>query len=820
MKTLFVDVILPLPLPQLFTYRVPQNLNNSVQERVRVVVQFGRSKMYSGLVANIHEKAPENYQAKYIEQVLDDKPIVLSFQLKFWKWLAKYYMCSLGEVLNVALPSGFKLSSETILHIHPSFEGDYKILNDKEYLVAEALENNDQLTLQEVSDILGQKTIMPIIKNLIEKRVAISAEDLKLRYKPKIVEYVRFTQKYRIEENLREGFNVLSRAPKQLEVLMTYIKLSTWHSLDPKEIKKTQLYKEAEASLSQLKSLIEKGFLEIYEKEEGRLSSFSKEIDKENELNEFQVEALSSIKDQFEKLPVVLLHGITSSGKTELYIQLAKEQIKKGKKVIYLVPEIGLTTQLVNRLKVRFGDRLGVYHSKFSQNERVEIWNNAIFNDSYDIIIGARSTLFVPLDNLGLIIVDEEHESSYKQYDPQPRYHAKDAAIVLGIQTNAKVLLGSATPSIESYYNAKKEKIGLVSLTQRFGNVELPQIHVADLKESHKNHMMKADLSSELYEAMKVVLERKEQVILFQNRRGFSPVMRCETCGWMPECKSCDITLTYHKFKNQLSCHYCGYALPVPKNCGKCGSEKLRLAGFGTEKVEEDLEIFFPDHKIMRMDLDTTRNKNSYQRIIQDFEDGEIDVLVGTQMISKGLDFDKVSLVGILSADTMLSYPDFRAFEKSYQLMTQVAGRSGRKSKRGHVIVQAFEPNHFIIRKLVEGDYEGMVKDQLIHRKQFDYPPYSRMIKLTLKHKIQQTVQSASQNLVFDLRKILGSRVLGPETPGISRIRNLYLENIIVKLPKSGSNEEMKAKINAVIKDFSNQTQFRSLRVVIDVDPI
>lgn len=820
MKTLFVDVILPLPLPQLFTYRVPQNLNNSVQERVRVVVQFGRSKMYSGLVANIHEKAPENYQAKYIEQVLDDKPIVLSFQLKFWKWLAKYYMCSLGEVLNVALPSGFKLSSETILHIHPSFEGDYKILNDKEYLVAEALENNDQLTLQEVSDILGQKTIMPIIKNLIEKRVAISAEDLKLRYKPKIVEYVRFTQKYRIEENLREGFNVLSRAPKQLEVLMTYIKLSTWHSLDPKEIKKTQLYKEAEASLSQLKSLIEKGFLEIYEKEEGRLSSFSKEIDKENELNEFQVEALSSIKDQFEKLPVVLLHGITSSGKTELYIQLAKEQIKKGEKVIYLVPEIGLTTQLVNRLKVRFGDRLGVYHSKFSQNERVEIWNNAIFNDSYDIIIGARSTLFVPLDNLGLIIVDEEHESSYKQHDPQPRYHAKDAAIVLGIQTNAKVLLGSATPSIESYYNAKKEKIGLVSLTQRFGNVELPQIHVADLKESHKNHMMKADLSSELYEAMKVVLERKEQVILFQNRRGFSPVMRCETCGWMPECKSCDITLTYHKFKNQLSCHYCGYALPVPKNCGKCGSEKLRLAGFGTEKVEEDLEIFFPDHKIMRMDLDTTRNKNSYQRIIQDFEDGEIDVLVGTQMISKGLDFDKVSLVGILSADTMLSYPDFRAFEKSYQLMTQVAGRSGRKRKRGHVIVQAFEPNHFIIRKLVEGDYEGMVKDQLIHRKQFDYPPYSRMIKLTLKHKIQQTVQSASQNLVFDLRKILGSRVLGPETPGISRIRNLYLENIIVKLPKSGSNEEMKVKINAVIKDFSNQTQFRSLRVVIDVDPI
>jgi len=820
MKTLFVDVILPLPLPQLFTYRVPQAMTESIQVRVRVVVQFGKSKMYSGLVAKIHYRAPENYQAKYIDQILDEKPIVHEFQLKFWNWLAEYYLCSLGEVLNAALPSGFKLNSETILHIHPGFLGDFKLLNDKEYLVAEALENNDQLTLQEVSDILGQKTIMPIIKNLIEKRVAISAEDLKLRYKPKIVDYIRLTPNYRIEENLKNGFNELSRAPKQLEVLMTYVKMSGWHTSTPKEIKKTQLYKEADASLAQVKSLVEKNYFEIYEKEEGRVSSFSKEIDQENVLNAQQEQGLKELKSQFSTFPVVLLHGITSSGKTELYIHLAKEQIKLGKKVIYLVPEIGLTTQLVNRLKVRFGDRLGVYHSKFNENERVEIWNNAIFKDKYDIIIGARSTLFVPLENLGLIIVDEEHESSYKQHDPQPRYHAKDAAIVLGMQTGAKVLLGSATPSIESYYNAKHKKIGFVSMSRRYGDVDLPEIHVADLKEAQKQRMMKADLSPELYEAMKIVLEKKEQVILFQNRRGFSPIMRCETCGWMPECKSCDITLTYHKFRNQLSCHYCGYAIPVPKSCGKCGSEKLRLAGFGTEKVEEDLEVFFPDHKIKRMDLDTTRNKNAYQRIIQDFEDGEIDVLVGTQMISKGLDFDNVSLVGVLSADNMLSYPDFRAFEKSYQLMTQVAGRAGRKSKRGHVIIQSYEPNHFIINKVVEGDYIGMVKDQLIHRKQFDYPPYSRMIKITLKHKMQQTVKNASQNLVFDLRKILGGRVLGPETPGISRIRNLYLENILIKLPKTGSNKELKSRISSVLSEFCNQKQFRALRVVIDVDPL
>lgn len=819
MKTLFVDVIVPLALPQLFTYRVPQALSEQVQERVRVVVQFGRNKYYSGLVAKVHEKAPEAYQAKYIDEVLDTQPIIHEYQLKFWRWLAEYYMCSLGEVMNTALPSGFKLNSETTLHVHPAFDQDYRSLTDKEYLVAEALENNEKLTLQEVADILGQKTIMPIIKSMIEKRVIISAEDLKLRFKPKVVDFVRLTQSYRIEENLQSIFNELSKAPKQLEVLMTYVKLSKWHTSEPREIKKTELYKEAAASLAQVKALVDKKVLEVYEKEEGRISSFDVDIDRENEFTEQQVEAFARLKSEFKKQAVTLLHGVTSSGKTEIYIQLAKEHIAAGKKVMFLVPEIGLTTQLVNRLKVRFGDRLGVYHSKFNENERVEIWNNTLA-DQYDIVIGARSTLFVPLDEIGLIIVDEEHESSYKQHDPQPRYHARDAAVVLANQIGAKVLLGSATPALESYFNASKERFGLVSMEKRFGNVQLPEVFVADLKEAYEKYLMKANLSPDLFDAISASLRNNEQIILFQNRRGFSPVMQCETCGWTPECKSCDISLTYHKYRNQLSCHYCGYSHAVPAKCGRCGSAKMKLAGFGTEKVEEDLEIYFPDSKIVRMDLDTTRNKNAYQRIISEFESGEIDILVGTQMISKGLDFDNVGLVGILSADNMLRYPDFRAYERSYQLMTQVAGRAGRKHKRGKVIIQAFEPDHLIVRKVVEGDYIGMVKDQLIHRKLFNYPPYSRMIKITVKHRDQSTVKNGANTLVRELRKLLGDRILGPETPSIARIRNLYLENIIIKLPKNRPNKETKARIRSIIDGFTNQKPFKSLRVVIDVDPV
>lgn len=819
METLFVDVVIPFSLPQLFTYRVPRSMNNQVQERVRVVVQFGKSKMYSALVAKVHTSAPQNYEAKYIESVLDSEPIVLDFQLKFWQWIAQYYMCSLGEVMNTALPSGFKLNSETILHIHPAFDGDFRALNDKEYVVAEALQNHDKLTLAEVGDILGQKTIVPLIKSLVEKRVAISAEDLKLRFKPKMVEYVRFTPQYREEENLRELFDTLSRAPKQLELLMQYVKLSAWHSQQPKELKKVSFYKEAGGSLSQVKALVDKDVFEIYSKEEGRVSVFNTDQISDPELSEEQQATVESMNQQFKEKPVVLLHGVTSSGKTEVYINLAKQEIADGKKVLFLVPEIALTTQLVNRLKVRFGNRLGVYHSKFNENERVEIWNNALL-DKYDVVIGARSTLFVPLQNIGLIIVDEEHETSYKQYDPQPRYHARDAAVVLGNQIGAKVILGSATPSMETFYNAQKELYGKAEMLKRFSDVKLPEIFVADVKEAYKNQVMKANISPDLFDAIMEALRLKKQVILFQNRRGFSPVMRCENCGWTPECRACDISLTYHKYRNQLSCHYCAYATPVPNRCGRCGSAKMRLAGFGTEKVEEDLELFFPDAKIVRMDLDTTRNKNSYSRILSQFEDREIDILVGTQMISKGLDFDHVSLVGILSADNMLAYPDFRAYERSYQLMTQVAGRAGRKGKRGKVIIQSFEPEHLIIRKVVEGDYLGMIKDQLVHRKQFNYPPFSRIIRITLKHRDQNTVRIGSQALAKQLRALLSNRVLGPETPSISRIRNLYLENIVIKLPKSRSNNQLKSKLNEVFEKFSNQKAYRSIRLSIDVDPV
>ncbi|UTW64696.1 primosomal protein N' [bacterium SCSIO 12741] len=820
MVTLFVDVILPLPLNRLYTYRVPRGLNDQIQERTRVVVQFGKSKLYSALVARVHEHPPQDYQAKYIDEILDDAPIIYPEQLKFWEWMSDYYLCSMGEVMLSALPSGLNLSSQTILQIHPDFDGDFSELNDKEYLVSEALENQEKLTLQEISEILGQKTVMPLVKRLIEQKVAISEEDLKLKYKPQMVDWVRLTPSCQQEEVLQEKFDELSRAPKQLEVLMTYIKLSGWHTANPKPVKKTELYQAAEASLAQVKSLVEKGVLEVYAEELGRVGEFEDADETDFPLNEHQEKALEELRINLNEKPVTLLHGVTSSGKTELYIQLARECIRQGKQVLYLVPEIALTTQLVNRLKHRFGNRMGVYHSRFNVNERVEIWNRALADDGYDVVIGARSTLFVPMPRLGLIIVDEEHETSFKQFDPAPRYHARDSAVVLASIYKAQVLLGSATPAIETYRNAQTGKFGLVSVKKRHGNIQLPEIFVDDLTKAYKRKEMKANLGPMLFQAMEEALENKEQIILFRNRRGFSPTLRCQTCGWVPQCKNCDISLTYHKYRDQLSCHYCGFHQHVPHTCPACGGHEIKLAGFGTERVEEDLSLLFPKARIARMDLDTTRNKNSYQRMLSDFEAGDTDILVGTQMITKGLDFDRVSLVGILSADNMLHYPDFRAFERSYHLMAQVAGRAGRKNKRGKVIIQSFEPEHFIIRKVIDNDYEGMVKDQLVHRRQFNYPPYSRIVLITLKHRSRELNQDAARQLARILRGRFGDRILGPETPAIARIRNLYHENILIKLSRDSSNAQLKIELLELLDEFRKSPNYKAVRLVINVDPL
>lgn len=820
MKTLFADIVIPLPLKRLYTYRIPAAYNDVVKERARVVVQFGKSKLYSGLVVKIHEKAPDAYQAKYIEDVLDLQPIVTEHQLKFWHWLANYYMCTLGEVYNVALPAGLKLSSETILLPHPDFDNDYRGLNDKEFLVAEALHENENLTLKEISNILSIKTIMPIVKGLIEKKVAISDEDLKLRYKPKVEEYVRLTSSCRDESILRAKFDELGKAPKQLELLLHYIKLSKWHSEKPKEVKKVLLYKAANSSLAQLKGLIDKDILEIYEKEEGRISPFTKEEEITPNLNGFQTKAFEQIKESFVKNDVVLLHGITSSGKTEIYLQLIQEQLNKGKTILYLVPEIALTTQLVNRLKKRLGKILGVYHSKFNENERVEIWNKTIENNDYKILIGARSTLLLPMHNLGLIIVDEEHETSYKQHEPAPRYNARDASIILAKQHGAKVLLGSATPSIESFRNAKRGKFGYVELNKRFGDLQLPEMILAHLGEAKKKKTLKANLTPELFHAISTALEQKEQIILFKNRRGFSPFLKCKECGWIPQCKSCDISLTYHKFKNQLNCHYCGYASGVPNRCDACGSHELEMLGFGTEKVEEELEILFPSANIQRLDLDTTRNKNAYQKILLDFENGEIDILVGTQMITKGLDFDNVSLVGILGADDMLHYPDFRAFERAFQTMEQVSGRAGRKNKKGKVIIQTFDPDHSIIQKLIAHNYIGMVDQEMEHRRQFAYPPFTRLIRITVKNKNESNCDIDAQLLSSELRKYLHAGVLGPEKPSISRIRNWYLQNILIKFSKNDKQNEEKKMLLEVLDELQSEKKLTASRIVLDVDPI
>ena len=820
MTTKFVDIILPLALPKLYTYRVPSIYNDMIKARTRVVVQFGRNKLYSGLVVSIHETAPEQYQAKYIDEILDLEPIVTEHQLKFWDWIAAYYMCTLGEVYNTALPSGLKLSSETVLLPHPDFDDDYRKLTDKEYLVAEALGSHQKLSLKEIANILSQKTIMPIIKSLIEKKVAISEEDLKLKYKAKIIEYIRLTRECRDEAVLKIKFDDLVKAPKQLEVLLQYIKLSQWHTDKPKEVKKTELYKKSGASLSQVKSLMDKNILEIYEKEEGRLSSFEKEDKQIPELNQFQKNALQSIEKQFKTQDVVLLHGVTSSGKTEVYLKLIEKALSEGKNVLYLVPEIALTTQLVHRLKKRLGETLGVYHSKFNENERVEIWNKTLKNDQYRILIGARSTLFLPINNLGLIIVDEEHETSFKQHDPAPRYHSRDAVIVLGRQQKAKILLGSATPSIESYRNAERGKYGYVELSQRFGERSLPEMKVANISDAMKRKSMKSHLTPELHDSISNALAKKEQIILFKNRRGFSPYLKCTECGWIPECKSCDISLTYHKYKNQLNCHYCGYASAVPNKCGACGSADLKLLGFGTEKIEEDLEILFPEARIQRMDLDTTRSKNAYHRILIDFENGDIDILVGTQMVTKGLDFDNVSLVGVLSADDMLHHPDFRAYERSFQTMEQVAGRAGRKNKSGKVIIQSHEPDHFIIQSVLKHDYKGMVKDQIVHRRQFNYPPFTRLLKVTVKNRTEIVCDEHAKLLSQKLRQAMGVGVLGPEKPSISRIRNWYLQHILIKFPKNANQKKEKKIMKDVLFELQSEKAISTSRVVINVDPV
>lgn len=824
-KTYFVNVILPLALPRTFTYRLPQEWNDFIQIGQRVIVEFGRGKkQYSAIVEKIHEQAPTNYQAKYIEAILDESPILHQNQLDFWWWISEYYMSPIGDVMNASLPGGLRLASETRVLLHPNYQELVNELSDEEYILVEALEVRNVLDLSEISQILGIKHVHSKVKNLIEKRVVMTEEEIKQRFKPKMIDYVKLTKNAAKESRLKEIFEELERAPKQLEALMTYIQMAKYYSQELKEVKKLDLQKAVQGTSSLINELVKKDVFELYQVEAGRLQT-SAATQSRKELNEFQQKAFAEIKHHYQQQDVVLLHGVTSSGKTEIYIKLIEEAVKSGKQVLYLLPEIALTTQIVLRLQAIFGEKVGVYHSRFNENERVEVWNNVLkFNpghfEDFQIILGARSSLFLPFSQLGLVIIDEEHENTFKQYDPSPRYQARDAAIVLAKMQNAKVLLGSATPSVESYRNTQEGKYGLVSLNKRHGKVQLPEILVADIKEATRKKKMKSHFSPELLKMMEECLEENKQVILFQNRRGYSPIMMCESCGNSPTCVNCDVSLTYHKFQKQLNCHYCGYHIKLPNTCPSCGDTNLHVKGFGTEKIEEELAIFLPEAKIARMDLDTTRAKKAYHQIITSFQEKEIDILVGTQMVTKGLDFEDVGLVGVLNADNMLHFPDFRAFERSYQLMSQVAGRAGRKGKRGKVLIQTFNPEHQIIRQVIDSDYLGMYKNELIDRRNFQYPPFYRLIHLTLRHRDKSKLHAAAHHLARELKKKFGDRVLGPEEPGIARIRNYYHQNIMLKIEKQASPKKAKEILNKQLEAFAVHKDYKSVRVGIDVDPM
>ena len=825
--TLFADILLPLPIEGTFTYRVPYDLNEFIVVGQRVSVQFGRKKIYAGLVKKLHTTVPQDYMPKYIITLLDEKPIVNNIQLRFWEWMSSYYMSTEGEVMNAALPAAFKLASESKIVLSPTFIPDFDILNTFEYQVTEALLEKKKLTVDEISKLVGYQKVLPLLKTMIEHKIIVMEEELKDIYKPKIVKFVSIAKEFTNESKLQEIMDELGkRAHKQVELLITFIAMAGFPLDEDKFVKQSDLLKKAGGSQSALKSLLNKNILILTDKTVSRFDD-AKDNDSKQKLtlSPHQSVAHENILKLFNNHNVVLLHGVTSGGKTEVYIKLISEAIKQGKQVLYMLPEIALTTQIINRLRKYFGDAVGVYHSRYNNMERAEVWNNIIGRDDneihskYSIILGPRSSLFLPYKNLGLIIVDEEHDSSYKQFDPAPRYNARDAAIYLATLHNAKVLLGSATPAIESYYNATSGKYGLVEITQRFGGVKLPKVVVVNLREEQKRRMMKSHFSSVLLTHMQETIESGHQVILFQNRRGFSLRIECDVCHWVPQCKNCDVTLTYHKYSELLKCHYCGYSTTVPPVCHDCGNTGLKMQGFGTEKVVEELGLLLPEVKIDRMDLDTTRSKNAFHRIISDFESKRTDILTGTQMVTKGLDFDNVQVVGVLSADNMLSFPDFRAHERSFQLMAQVSGRAGRKDKQGMVIIQAWKPDHPILRDVVNHDYVSMYTRQLEERKKFNYPPYFRLIIIRMKHKKAEILNEGAAVLTRDLREKFGKLVYGPEYPLVGRVRNFYIKQTLLKIPKRANLSEVKSNIYKSLIRTKTIAKYRSIIVQFDVDP-
>lgn len=822
-KTLFVDVLLPIAVRNSFTYRVPFELNDSIAIGMRVVVPFGKGKLYTGICIRVHEEIPQKYQAKFIEHLLDEKPITTKKQHQFWEWVASYYMAPIGDVVNASLPSNLKLASETKIVLHPDFNPSKRFENDRFNQIIETLEIKQVLDIKTIAEILKIKTVQPIIKQLLEAKVIISQEELKDKFTPKTSTFYFLAPEFQSPTKLEELIGKLDaqkNKQKQVDAILTFVQLSNPEIGYHLPIAQKKL-EEKNISKSTLSTLVKNQLFVVEKLLIDRLQKESNDLKEFKQLSDNQSKAINEIRSVWNEKDVCLLHGVTGSGKTEIYIELIQEQLEQGKQVLFLLPEIALTTQLIQRLSLYFGEAVGVYHSRFNQNERVEIWNHVLNNDpnKYRIIMGARSSIFLPFADLGLIIIDEEHENSFKQYDPSPRYNARDAAIVLGLLYKSKVLLGSATPSIESYYNAKTNKYGLVELTGRFGGIQLPEIFCADIKQEKRDKTMLSHISSFLMNEIDKELTNGGQIILFQNRRGYTPSWNCEVCNWTPHCTNCDVSLTYHKTSNTLKCHYCGFTTMPVGTCGHCGSNRLRMIGFGTEKIEDELALIYPTKTIERLDLDTTRSKNAYQDLIYRFEEGIIDILIGTQMITKGLDFDNVRLVGILDADMLLNRPDFRAYERSYQLMSQVAGRAGRKGKRGNVIIQTGQPDHWIIKKVIEHDYVSFYETELVERKNFLYPPFFKLIQITLKHKDQNQLNLSAFELAENLKKIFKERILGPEFPLVARINNLFLKKITLKIEKEFSHKQVKEKIQSIIDEFYVTPSNKSVQISIDVDP-
>ena len=812
----FVEVILPLSLAKTFTYRVSETEFHYIKKGMRVAVPFGKSKIYTALVIETHQNQPTLYDAKEIHQILDEKPIVNELQIAHWQWIASYYMCAIGDVYRGAMPSALLLESETIISQKSTNFVDESTLSDEEYLIYQALQQQSSLKVQDIISILNKKNIFPIIQKLIDKNILVLQEEIQESYKPKLIRYIRLRSQYDSNEGLGELLEALKNAGKQKEIVLMYFQLT---ASEKKPIAVKKLIETANSTAATIKALIDKDIFEEYYIQEDRINFQGKIKEELLQLSQTQATAFQEIKSNFIAKEVCLLHGVTSSGKTEIYIKIIEEYLKQDKQVLYLLPEIALTTQLVGRLREYFGNKVAVFHSKYSNNERVEVWKQVLKNSAKaQIAIGARSALFLPFSNLGIIIIDEEHEQTFKQQDPSPRYHARDAAIVLAHSHKSKVLLGSATPSLETYFNAKNHKYGLVEIAERFGNVSMPDIELVDLKDKYFRKKMSGHFSDILIEEITIALSLGEQVILFQNRRGFSPVVECITCGHVPQCQQCDVSLTYHKHKNQLRCHYCGYSMANPTSCHACSSVHLTTKGFGTEQIQQELIALFPAAKIGRMDQDTTRGKFGFEKIIDSFKNREVDVLVGTQMLAKGLDFDNVSLVGIMNADNMLYHPDFRAFERSFQMMTQVSGRSGRSEKRGKVIIQTYNPYHNTIQQVTNNDYVGMYKEQLYERQIYKYPPFFRLVKLTLKHRDFDKLKEGSMWLYQVFQQNLNLPVLGPEEPPISRIRNEYIRTILVKIPQNQPLQPTKKTIQKILDSFESVSQYRAIKVAVNVD--